>query len=138
MSEIINIEVSAGSRTIYLDVKEQEDGSRFLSIREVKHAGDPAGASRVIVDQKYIRDLHRAIGAVLAFIEPEPTGKSYTLAEKRTKHARAYAPWTEEQDAELTTGFQAGRTYAELSEILGRSEKGVTARLLRLGLIDRR
>jgi hypothetical protein len=138
VSEIINIKVSAGSRTIYLDVKEQEDGSRFLSIREVKHGGDDAGGSRVIVDQKYIRDVHRAIEDVLAFIEPGTKWKAYTLADKRAEHARAYAPWTHEQDVALTQGFRAGRSRAELSKMLGRSEDGISARLLRLGLIDRR
>ena len=43
-----------------------------------------------------------------------------------------------EQDAQLTEGFRADRSVAELSKLLGRSEQGITARLMRLGLIDRR
>lgn len=35
-TEIMNIKISAGSRRLYLDLKENADGSRFLSMSEVR------------------------------------------------------------------------------------------------------
>lgn len=34
--EVMNVKVGAGSRTLYVDLKENPDGTRFLSISEVR------------------------------------------------------------------------------------------------------
>lgn len=56
--------------------------------------------------------------------------------EVQERHPRAYQRWTEDEDAELTEQFRAGRTVAEMSKMHERRPGGITARLVRLGLVD--
>lgn len=56
--------------------------------------------------------------------------------EVQERHPRAYQRWTEDEDAELTERFRAGCTVAEMSKMHGRRPGGISARLVRLGLID--
>jgi hypothetical protein len=56
--------------------------------------------------------------------------------EVQGRHPRAYQRWTEDEDAELTEHFRAGCTVAEMSVMHERRPGGITARLVRLGLID--
>ncbi len=57
--------------------------------------------------------------------------------EKRraTLPERAGEPWTDEEDAQLMSGFQGGTTIADLATKHGRTTNAVEARLERLGLV---
>lgn len=54
----------------------------------------------------------------------------------RSKHRRAYKPWTKDEEAALSRAFQAGETVEQMCHRLGRQPGGVSSRLRRLGLID--
>jgi hypothetical protein len=46
------------------------------------------------------------------------------------------AGWTTEEEQRLRSAFQAGKTIAEIARSHGRGEGGITARLVRLGLLQ--
>ena len=48
----------------------------------------------------------------------------------------AGAGWTTEEEQRLRSAFQAGKTIAEIARSHGRGEGGITARLVRLGLLQ--
>ncbi len=73
MSDIMSVKLRAGSRTIYLDLKQMDDGSRYLSIREVGRESRVTVPPRILIDEHFIPDLHRALGAVLDFLNPAVT-----------------------------------------------------------------
>ncbi|MED5371599.1 MAG: hypothetical protein VX899_11325 [Myxococcota bacterium] len=54
----------------------------------------------------------------------------------KTPAVRAGAPWSEDEEQRLRDGHEAGRSRAELSKELGRSRGAVTARLVKLGLLE--
>ena len=135
-TEIISVRVKAGSRTLYVDLKETPDGSRFLSISEVKHGADVR--SRILIDEQYVPDLFRALGAVLDFIAPKRAAKLYTLEEKRRTHPRAYEAWTEEEDQRLKAGFAQELNVDQLAQRHGRAPSAIKHRLERLGLSPKR
>lgn len=58
------------------------------------------------------------------------------LDEIRRLYPNAYLPWTEEQEAVLTSRFAAGATVEELAQELGRQPGGIEARLDKLELLD--
>jgi hypothetical protein len=60
-----------------------------------------------------------------------------TLVEIREKHPNAYRPWTEEQDEELKKLFASGKKVIEIMKIFGRKRGGITARLEKLGLVEK-
>jgi len=45
-------------------------------------------------------------------------------------------PWTEEEDNQLINGYDAGRSFKELSEKHKRTEGAIKSRLLKLGKIS--
>jgi hypothetical protein len=61
--------------------------------------------------------------------------KSYDVETLRRDHAKAYAPWTEADEAELKRRFQAGEKVAALALALGRKPGGIRSRLKKLGLV---
>jgi hypothetical protein len=54
----------------------------------------------------------------------------------RTKHPRAYTPWTAEDDAELSAAFKKTKDEKKLSKKCGRQETSIHARLIKLRLIE--
>ncbi len=60
-----------------------------------------------------------------------------SFAEIREKHPNAYRPWSKEQDEELKKLFTAGSKVADLMKSFGRKRGGITARLEKLGLVEK-
>ena len=52
------------------------------------------------------------------------------------RHRRAYQRWTPEEDAQLTEEYRQGLTVTEMAERHERRSGGITARLVRLGLVE--
>ena len=70
--------------------------------------------------------------------EPAPTPPKRLPAyieRARVTHRRAWARWTREEDAQLTSLFQQGDSRAEMAQVLGRQPGAIKSRLIKLGLI---
>jgi hypothetical protein len=57
------------------------------------------------------------------------------LARQEKLPGNAGKAWTEAEDDQLATGFDAGKSFKELSEEHGRTEGAIKSRLLKLGKI---
>jgi len=132
--ELLNLKVAAGSRTFYLDLKQDDDGGRYLSISEFDRRG--RDRSRILIDESYLANLHQAIGAVLERLDTKPRSKSYTVEEKRKRHPRAYEAWTAREENRLKDAYQSGATIDDLAQELGRAPTSVLSRLYQLGIIS--
>jgi ATP-dependent DNA helicase RecQ len=53
----------------------------------------------------------------------------------RATHAKAYAPWSREEDFDLTRRHQAGETVDAIASHLGRKPGAIRSRLKKLALI---
>jgi hypothetical protein len=62
---------------------------------------------------------------------------SEPFAEIREKHPNAYKPWSKEQDEELKKLFTEGQKIKDLMKSFGRKRGGITARLEKLGLVEK-
>jgi len=60
---------------------------------------------------------------------------SYMDKQKQT-YAKAYAPWTEEDDNRLKQLYAEGRSVAELMEIFERNRGAIRSRLKKVGLLS--
>jgi ATP-dependent exoDNAse (exonuclease V) alpha subunit len=65
--------------------------------------------------------------------EEEPVATVHA-EEIKTVHPNARKRWTEEEEARLVAGRQAGKSPSELAEMLGRKMGGIHSRLKKLGL----
>lgn len=62
--------------------------------------------------------------------------KSYDVDAIRTRHPRAYQPWTNEEEEELARLYHAGSSTMEMAARLERQPGGIRSRLKRLSLFD--
>ena len=68
---------------------------------------------------------------------PLKRGIRKPFAEIREKHPNAYKPWSKKQDEELKKLFTSGAKVADLMKTFGRKRGGITARLEKLGLVEK-
>jgi ATP-dependent exoDNAse (exonuclease V) beta subunit len=61
--------------------------------------------------------------------------KKYSVAEKRESYKQAYAPWTEELDAELSDLYEQGISIQIIAEEMNRTKGAILARLKKLNLV---
>lgn len=64
-----------------------------------------------------------------------PTSYHERLAEIQAEHPKAYAPWTAEEDQELTNLHQSGKSTSTIAGVLQRQPGAIRSRLKKLGLV---
>ncbi len=67
---------------------------------------------------------------------PSKKSDKTSFEKLREKHPKAYARWSEAEEKELVESFKSGATPSEIGKQLGRKTGGITARLVKLGLIE--
>ncbi len=67
---------------------------------------------------------------------PNAPAKKYSVAEKREEYKQAYAPWTEEMDAELGHLYEQGISIPIIAEEMNRTKGAILARLKKLNLVN--
>lgn len=101
-------------------------------LTELAHGRDPdtgedlATADDLATTEDMVQP--RAIRALFAAL---------ALAEERARKPTNFGrPWQVEDEARLAAGHAAGQSPAELAAVVGRSKNSVSARLVKLGLLD--
>ena len=59
---------------------------------------------------------------------------AFRIHDLRQDHPSAYAPWTPDQETNLTNRFMAGEKIADIAVAMGRKPGGIQARLNKLGM----
>lgn len=63
-----------------------------------------------------------------------PPKPSY-MEQEKTKHSKAYAPWTTEEENRLKEEFTSGKSITEMMDLHDRGKGAIESRLKKLGLI---
>ncbi|MEQ8845090.1 MAG: hypothetical protein RIB58_09570 [Phycisphaerales bacterium] len=79
------------------------------------------------------QDIFAAAGEALKAMEEGGTHVGYVETVRQT-HQRAYKPWDDEEDAELTALHEEGWTNRKIAEHLGRQPSAIASRIKKLGL----
>ena len=66
---------------------------------------------------------------------PKGTG-AYSVDAVRKNFAKAYMPWTGEEDVQLEKIFNKGKSVRELARIFNRKEGAIHSRLRKIGVVD--
>ena len=82
-------------------------------------------------------DIFAAAGEALWLHESRPDPKE-RLQQIKAKHARAYEPWTAEDDAALAAMSRRLCQVSEMAERFGRQPSAIRSRLAKLGLTNER
>jgi hypothetical protein len=134
MKEIFSEKVTAGSRTYFFDVKESDQGARYLVISESRQTGSTAEHYRVVVFEEHLEKFSEILDQAVWMMARSDKSKTYSLDQIRQKYPRDYEMWTSEEDERLTSRYQAGLDLLELAAIFQRQPSAIESRLTKLGL----
>jgi len=134
--ELFSERVPAGSRTYFFDVKESADGIKYLVISESRQmGGESYEHNRVMVFQEHLVAFDEGFNEAVKFMIGEGNSKAYDIEQIRREYPKAYAKWTEEEDARLRNEHFQGRTANELAKSFQRKPSAIRSRLRKLGLL---
>ncbi len=130
--ELHSERIVAGSRTYFFDFKETTDGTKYLVISESRQNGEDWEHHQVMIFEENFGPFFEALSRVA-----QTLGVSrgpYAVGTIRQKHARAYEPWTTEDDERLAARYSEGVSVTELARMFQRQESAIRSRLQKLGL----
>jgi len=135
-TELFSIRANAGSRTYFFDVKESQDGSRYLVVSESRQ--NKVGVyehHRVMVFEEHIEEFQLAMTQAIANVRKlrEPS-KANSLDDVRKVHPKAYEKWTPEDDHHLWALHRSGCSIKELSAEFDRNPGAIESRLRKLAM----
>src|SRR5262245_15364675 len=125
MKEIFSEKIAAGSRTYFFDVKESDQGVRYLVISESRQTGSTAEHHRVVVFEEHLEKFSEILDQAVWLMARKDKSKSYSLDEISRKYPRDYEKWTSEEDERLTSRYQAGLDLLELAAIFQRQPSAI-------------
>ena len=135
--ELFSERVVAGRRTYFFDVKESQDGAKYLVISESKLVGEgDYEHNRIMIFQEHIPTFIEGLKKVTQFIMSCDKAKAYDIEEIRQKYPKAYMKWTKEEDDNLRNEYFKGKTIEELAMIFQRKPSAIRSRLQKLGLLN--
>ena len=83
-------------------VERAADGTRAVVITEVRQVADRCERHRVVVGESELAGFLGGLQAVAAALGAGPgSGPAYSVEEVRSRHPRAYAPWSPAEDQRL-------------------------------------
>lgn len=135
---IEEIRVRAGKRTYFIDVKEASNGSKYISILESKKVeeGNFERHNIMIFEEdfeKVIKGLQLAVDK----IRNSQKVAGSKMYETKAKFAKAYTPWTEADDEELTLLYCNGKNTTEISAKMERNKGAINSRIRKLELKEK-
>ena len=80
--------------------------------------------------------LNEAAMLITAVRSEQPVSTDGWYTKVRKQHPNTGKPWTTEADDELRKLFESGNAVEDLSIYFQRTQNGVRARLVKLGLLD--
>lgn len=103
-----------------------------------EHKRDTYGGRFVAVIKEFAGthqdDSPLSVGAMIETPVRKSTGDLTYMERQKQLHAKAYAPWTEEDDNLLSKYYKEGKSVKELMQILARNNGAIKSRIRKLGL----
>lgn len=99
-----------------------------------EHKRDTYGQDFIAVIREYVVDKEELPFPETA-IESAPKSKSISYMDQQKQlHAKAYAPWTEEDDKILASHCNQGLSVEDIAKRMDRNEGGIMSRIKKLGI----
>lgn len=99
-----------------------------------EHKRDAYGEEFIAIIKEYAtaeNDTHIHEDESQYAAAPKPL--SY-MEQQKQLHAQAYAPWSEEEENLLIYNLKAGKTIADIADLLGRNKGAIYSRIKKLGI----
>lgn len=158
---IFPLQLPAGNRAYFFDVKGSGEGNRYLLIGETRQTRDGYDEQRILVHEENLTAFFQAFEHMVSVLETEDEyieqesqtdqdeddhteskaqedqsedDKAYDLQEIRRDYPRAYMKWSQEEDDQLEALYASGETVKNLAVHFERKPGAIRSRLKKLGL----
>ena len=123
----------AGGSWYFFDVRVAVNGTRSLAVSEARQVDGVWQRRRLTVFGEHLAAFREGLAAAAKYIESQPqqTG-DFSVAEVRTRHPRAYAPWTAPEEERLLAMYRQGAPVAVMAAEFQRQPVAIRSRLSRL------
>jgi len=141
-TELYTQKLVKGKRTYFFDVKQTEQKDFYLTITESKRSVDGFVRNNVMVFEEDIEDFMVSFTQCLASYHKLKEAhlikkESNAYSKIQENHAKAYMPWTTEDDDKLESLYCEKKTIKELALIFERKEGAIESRIKKLGLEEK-
>jgi len=126
----------AGDRTYFFNIRQTKKGASYLNINISQK--DKTGKYKnkgITVFENEMKDFSTAL--MRSVINFNKTGKEARIEEAQKSFPNAFKPWTKEAEETLEINFADEKSLTELSEMLGRKESAIQARIVKLRLEEK-
>jgi hypothetical protein len=129
-------QVKAGTRTIFIDLKENKRGGNYLTITQSKLGeNDTYTRSQIILFQDDLARFSSALlRSLMQFNYLEHAVSSEYIEQVRTHHPNAYNKWTDEEVDSLKAMVEEGKDLETVATALKRRPGAIRYRLRQMGL----
>jgi hypothetical protein len=130
--------VQAGRVVYFIDVREAANGSVYMSLTQCRHTPSEGQerSDRVYVFEDCFVSFRKALSGALRAMQKEVAARREgDIAQLRNTFPRAFEKWTPEEEDGLRSLFAVHGTPAAIAPHTGRTERAVSLRLQKLGLI---
>lgn len=126
----------AGDRTYFFNIRKTKKGASYLNINiSQKDEKGKFQNKGITVFENEMKDFSMAL--MRSVINFKKTGQQAKIEEVQKTFPNAFKPWTKEAEETLEVNFAAEKSLKELSEILGRKESAIQARIQKLRLEEK-
>ena len=133
-------QVVFNGKAFFMDLKEAANGRSYLVLTQSKPIEDEKyEKTKMLLFEEEILEFSTALNKLLENFKPKEgkEAKDAYVAKIRETYPMAFQPWTKEEEELLITLFNEGKTNTDLVKALQRREAAITARLSKLGLIEK-
>ncbi len=133
-------QVILNGKAFFLDLKESKNGKSYLVITQSKPIEDEKYERiKMILFEGEIAKFCNALNSIIENFPPkaDTSPSEEYIAKVRQTYPMAFQPWTKENEELLIALFNEGKEIPALASALQRRNGAITARLTKLGLIEK-
>ncbi len=129
-------QVKAGTRTIFIDLKENKRGGNYLTVTQSRLGeNDTYTRSQIILFQDDLARFSSALlRSLMQFNYLEHAVSPDYIEQVREHHPNAYNKWTDEEVDSLKAMVEEGKDVEEVASALKRRPGAIRYRLRQMGL----
>jgi len=127
-------------KAFFMDLKEAANGRSYLVLTQSKPIEDEQyEKTKILLFEEEILEFSTTLNKLLENFKPQEgkEAKDAYVAKVRQTYPMAFQPWTKEEEQLLIALFNEGETNAALAKKMQRREGAITARLIKLGLMEK-
>ena len=137
--EIFSVQIRAGKRTYFFDLKETSNEKRYVIIKESKKLENEGEFLRnqIMIFEEDIEAFGNCLNKIFLNFYKNKEIELSKMQKTKYQYKNAYKPWTQEEDEKLENLFCNGEKVSVISKYFDRNPGGIRSRIEKLELREK-